>query len=85
MKAQRALPRTQKGSAQREKVRRRVGRLHRQVAVRHVAALHQVTKVLATRFSVAFVTEDGELTGSCLALTERESDLSLDISDLGVI
>lgn len=51
-KAQRSLSRTVKGSARREKAKRRVGRLHHEVAARRASALHQVTKRLATEFAV---------------------------------
>lgn len=61
-RAQRALSRTVKGSARREKAKRRVGRLHHEIAVRREAALHQVTKRLATRFAVVAV-EDLNVAG----------------------
>jgi putative transposase len=51
VKAQRALARTDKGSARREKARRRVARLHHEVAVRRSTVLHALTKQLATRFA----------------------------------
>ncbi|MHB6904855.1 RNA-guided endonuclease InsQ/TnpB family protein [Streptomyces sp. CB02959] len=54
-KAQRVLSRKQKGSKGREKARQRVGRLHHQVAIRRNAVLHQVTKALATHFSIVSV------------------------------
>lgn len=54
-KAQRALSRTQKGSARRDKARRHVARLHHEVAVRRDTALHQLTKRLATRFATVAV------------------------------
>lgn len=62
VKAQRTLSRTQKGSARREKAKRRVGRVHHEVAVRREAALHQLTKRLATGFSVVAV-EDLNVAG----------------------
>lgn len=61
-RAQRALSRTQKGSVRREKAKRRVGRLHHQVAERRAGVLHQLTKRLATRFSVVAV-EDLNVAG----------------------
>ncbi|MFJ6120194.1 transposase [Streptomyces sp. NPDC092129] len=54
-KAQRALARTQKGSARRQRARQRVSRLHHEVAVRRSTALHALTKQLATRFAVVAV------------------------------
>lgn len=60
--AQRALSRTQKGSARREKAKRRVGRLHHEIATRRDSALHQVTKRLATGFSVVAI-EDLNVAG----------------------
>lgn len=47
-KAQRALSRTQRGSANRTKAARRVADLHAQLAERRQAYLHQVTKRLTT-------------------------------------
>jgi putative transposase len=47
-KAQRALARTQKGSARRGKARARVARLHHLTALRRATALHTLTKELAT-------------------------------------
>lgn len=61
-RAQRALSRTQKGSARREKAKRRVGRLHHEVATRRAGVLHQLTKRLATGFSVVAV-EDLHVAG----------------------
>lgn len=61
-KAQRALSRTREGSARRGKARRRVGRIHHEVATQRSNALHQVTKQLATRFSVVAV-EDLHVSG----------------------
>ncbi|MGW0665325.1 RNA-guided endonuclease InsQ/TnpB family protein [Streptodolium elevatio] len=62
VKAQRALSRTQKGSNRRRKAVRRVGDLHHRVAERRSAALHQVTKLLASRFAVVAV-ENLNVTG----------------------
>ena len=61
-RAQRALSRTRKGSARREKAKRRVGRLHHEVTVRRVMALHRLTKRLATGFAVVAV-EDLNVAG----------------------
>ena len=61
-KAQRALSRTQKGSAGREKAKRRVGRLHHEVAARRAGVLHQLTKRLATSFATVAV-EDLNVAG----------------------
>lgn len=60
--AQRALSRKQKGSARRDKARRRVARLHHEVTVRRRAALHQVTKKLATRYATIHI-EDLHVAG----------------------
>ncbi|WBP91970.1 IS607 family element RNA-guided endonuclease TnpB [Kitasatospora cathayae] len=54
-KAQRALARTVKGSARRDKARRRVARLHHEVAVRRKSGIHELTKRLATGFAVVAV------------------------------
>ncbi|WP_030416442.1 RNA-guided endonuclease InsQ/TnpB family protein [Streptomyces sp. NRRL S-1448] len=62
VKAQRALSRTQKGSARRAKARRRVGRLHHEVAVRRDSALHTLTKQLTTRFATVAI-EDLNVAG----------------------
>ncbi len=61
-KAQRALSRTQKGSARRAKARRRVGRMHHEVAVRRDSALHALTKQLTTRFATVAI-EDLNVAG----------------------
>lgn len=61
-KAQRALSRTSKGSARREKAKRRFARTHHEVAVRRASALHQVTKRLAAGFAVVAV-EDLNVSG----------------------
>lgn len=62
VKAQRALCRTQKGSARREKARRRVARLHHKLAQRRAGVLHELTKRLATGFEVVAV-EDLNVAG----------------------
>lgn len=72
-RAQRTLSRTVRGSARREKAKRRIGRLHHEVAVRRQAALHQVTKRLATGFATVAV-EDlnvSGMTGSARGTVER--------------
>ncbi|MFB7376327.1 RNA-guided endonuclease InsQ/TnpB family protein [Kitasatospora purpeofusca] len=56
------LARTVKGSARREKAKRRVGRLHHEVSVRRAAGIHQLTKRLATVFAVVAV-EDLNIAG----------------------
>jgi putative transposase len=61
-KAQRVLSRTEKGSARREKAKRRVGRLHHEVAMRRDGAIHQLTKQLATGFAVVAI-EDLNVSG----------------------
>lgn len=61
-KAQQDLCRTEKGSHRRERAKRRVGRIHHEVSVQRQAALHQVTKKLATRYSVVAV-EDLNVAG----------------------
>jgi putative transposase len=62
VKAQRALSRTQKGSARRDKARRRVGRLHHELALRRDTALHTLTKQLTRRFATVAV-EDLHVAG----------------------
>lgn len=72
-KAQRALSRTTKGSARREKARRRVARLHHEVSVRRAGQLHALTKLLTTTFSEVAV-EDLNVAGmtrSARGTTER--------------
>ncbi|MFF7234480.1 RNA-guided endonuclease TnpB family protein [Streptomyces sioyaensis] len=61
-KAQRALSRTEKGSARRAKARRRVGRLHHEVAARRDSALHTLTKQLTTQFATVAI-EDLNVAG----------------------
>lgn len=61
-RAQRALSRTQNGSAGRAKAKARVGQLHHQLAERRHAALHQITKHLATRWETVAV-EDLNVAG----------------------
>ncbi|WP_405669018.1 transposase (plasmid) [Streptomyces sp. NBC_01166] len=61
-KAQKALSRTKKGSARRDKARRRVGRLHHEVALRRNSALHLLTKQLTSRFATVAI-EDLHVSG----------------------
>jgi putative transposase len=52
---QRALSRTQKGSANRAKARRRLGRAHARVGAVRTSRLHQFTAMLATSHGVIVV------------------------------
>lgn len=54
-RAQQALSRTEKGSAGREKAKRRLSRLHAQVAGRRASFLHDITKRLATGFQTVAI------------------------------
>lgn len=51
-KAQRALSRTQKGSANRRRAAQRVGRIHARLAEQRVQYLHQLTKRLAGQYAL---------------------------------
>lgn len=62
VKAQRALSRTQRGSANRAKARQRLARVQAELAERRTGWLHQVTKRLATGWAVVAV-EDLNVAG----------------------
>lgn len=71
-KAQRQLSRKKKGSANREKQRRKVARIHEKVANQRKDYLHKLSYRLAEEFDVAVV-EDIDLQGMAQALNFAKS------------
>jgi putative transposase len=72
-KAQRALSRTEKGSARRRRAAMRVGRLHHEVAEQRATILHTLTKRLASSWATVAI-EDLNVAG-IVPIHRRESSL----------